>query len=140
MKNKEIHLRNLEEYMAYAFASYGCAMYLIDNDDKFKHCINMASSVSLCSCCCCLPSRSFHDFSENDNCCLGNLATLKLKVPHLNQDDIIHMTTKNSFLETPFMVIADQKMQKIVISIRGTLSLADLMTDMVAKPVSLKVL
>ena len=36
------------------------------------------------------------------------------------------------------MVVADTKVQKIVISIRGTLSLADLMTDMAAEPVSLK--
>ena len=138
MKNKEIHLRHLSDYMSYAFASYGCAMYLIDNDAKFQHCWNMASKLSLCSCCCCFSSNSFHEFSENDNCCLGNLATLQLKVPYIQQDDIIHLSMRNKFLETPFMVIADPKLQKIIVSIRGTLSLADLMTDMVAKPVSLK--
>ena len=59
-------------------------------------------------------------------------------MPHLEEKDIIHLCFKNDFLETPFMVVADTKVQKIVISIRGTLSLADLMTDMAAEPVSLK--
>ena len=36
------------------------------------------------------------------------------------------------------LVVADTKLQKIVIAIRGTLSLADVMTDMVARPKSLK--
>ena len=35
-------------------------------------------------------------------------------------------------------MVADTKLQKIVIAIRGTLSLADVMTDMVARPKSLK--
>ena len=59
-------------------------------------------------------------------------------VPHINEQDIIHMSTRNNFLETPFLVVADTKLQKIVIAIRGTLSLADVMTDMVARPKSLK--
>ena len=44
-------------------------------------------------------------------------------VPHINEQDIIHMSTRNNFLETPFLVVADTKLQKIVIAIRGTLSL-----------------
>ena len=51
------------------------------------------------------------------------MATLKLMVPHINEQDIIHMSTRNNFLETPFLVVADTKLQKIVIAIRGTLSL-----------------
>ena len=36
------------------------------------------------------------------------------------------------------MIVADKKLDKLVISIRGTLSISDLLTDMVARPVSLK--
>lgn len=136
MKNKEIHLRHLEEYVGYAFAIYGWPMYLLDNDSRLKHCWNLVTNLSPCSCCCCFGT--YKDYAQADNCCLGHSAALKLKVPHINDDDIIHLSLKNGFLETPFLVVADQKLAKIVIAIRGTLSLADIMTDMVAKPVSLK--
>ena len=91
--------------------------------------------------------NSISDYYETDydsGCfgysgCFGcNLAALKLKAPHIQEEDIIHISTRNNFLETPFLVVADRKLQKIVIAIRGTLSLADIMTDMVARPISLK--
>ena len=142
MKNKSIHLKHLEELMSYNFAIYGWMMYLFDNENRWQHLSNLLKNVScLPSCCCCLASSSSinrQEFSEEDNCCFCHLATLRLKVPHLEEKDIIHLCFKNDFLETPFMVVADTKVQKSVISIRGTLSLADLMTDMAAEPVSLK--
>lgn len=142
MKNKALHIKDLPDYIAYGFASYGCAMYLYDNEDRLKHCSDLCSQASLCACCCCFP-WSMHnrlEYIEGDNCCLCHLATVKLKLPHVSEDDIIHMSLLNNFLETPFLMVADRKLNKLVISIRGTLSLADLMTDMVAKPASLKAL
>ena len=127
MKNKEIHLRHLEDYMAYAFATYGCAMYLIDTDDGkscLKNCFQLASKASFCASCCCCSGSSPSDYYEpdgNSDCFGCNLASLKLKVPHIDEEDIIHMSTRNNFLETPFLVVADKKLQKIVIAIRGTL-------------------
>merc|ERR1719219_1697960 len=125
--------------MSYAFASYGCTMYLLDNDDGkccFKHCLDLTSKSSLCASCCCCSSQ---DYYENETGCFScNLATLKLKAPHVEEQDIIHISTRNNFLETPFLVVADRKLNKIVVAIRGTLSLADIMTDMVARPISLK--
>ena len=142
MKNKSIHLKHLEELMSYNFAIYGWLMYLFDNENRCQHLSNLLKNVScLPSCCCCLASSTTinrQEFSEEDNCCFCHLATLRLKVPHLEEKDIIHLCFKNDFLETPFMIVADTKIQKIVITIRGTLSLADLMTDMAAEPVSLK--
>ena len=157
MKNKSIHLKNLEDYLAYSSASYGCAMYLFDNENRFEHLSNLCRNISCCSCCCIgkkfLSSKSLlltfrlsfsggnvsrQEFIEEDNCCFCFLATLNLRLPHIEETDIIHISNKNNFLETPFLIVADSKLQKLVISIRGTLSLADLMTDMVAKPISLK--
>ena len=138
MKNKSIHLKHLEDYMSYGFASYGCAMYLFDNENRFEHLSNLCQNISCFSCCCLGQNVTRQEFTEDDNCCFCNLATLRLKVPHIEEKDIIHISFKNNFLETPFMIVADPKLQKLVISIRGTLSLADLMTDMVAKPMNLK--
>ncbi len=134
----------LEDLMLYSSGSYGCAMYLLDSDNKCANIKSLCSQIACCSCCCCLPWSSVRtgreDFIEEDNCCGCNLATLQLRLPHIEEDDIVHVSFKNQFLETPFLVVADRKHKRIVISIRGTLSLADLMTDMVAKPVSLKVI
>ena len=44
------------------------------------------------------------DYYNSESGCSGcNLATLKLMVPHINEQDIIHMSTRNNFLETPFL-------------------------------------
>jgi hypothetical protein len=137
IKNKQLHLKHLEDYMAYASASYGCAMYLFGNEDRFSHCKNLMSKATFCSCCCCLPWSSIRtgraDFIEEDNCCGCQLATIQLKLPHLEEDDIIHLSLKNKFLETPFMVAADRKLEKIVISIRGTLSIGTFKKQNISK-------
>ncbi len=157
MKNKEIHLRHLDTYMAYAFAIYGCTLYLLgkffhtfsptrlliylfslDSEERMRNCWNLCKKVSFCSCCCCSASSQHLDFTEGDNCYLGHLATLQLQVPHLQTQDIVHVSLKNGFLETPYLISADPSIGKIVIAIRGTLSIADLMTDLAAKPVSLR--
>lgn len=39
--------------------------------------------------------------------------------------------------EVPYFVAADHRHKKIVVAIRGTLSLADALTDLAAKPVPL---
>ena len=59
MKNKEIHLRYLEEYMSYSSAMYGASMYLYDGKCSFKSCFELASKASFCtSCCCCSKCSS----------------------------------------------------------------------------------
>ena len=59
MKNKEIHLRYLEEYMSYSSAMYGASMYLYDGKCSFKSCFDLASKASFCtSCCCCSKCSS----------------------------------------------------------------------------------
>ena len=99
----------------------------------------------MCSSCCCCSSQDYYEteyesgcFGYNGGCMSCNLAALKLKAPHIQEEDIIHVSVRNNFLETPFLVVADRKLNKIVVAIRGTLSLADIMTDMVARPISLK--
>jgi sn1-specific diacylglycerol lipase len=41
--------------------------------------------------------------------------------------------------ETPYYVVADHQHKKIVIAIRGTLSLEDTLTDLAARPVPMSV-
>ena len=75
---------------------------------------------------------------DDDDCCTCHLATMQLVLPNVDEDDIIYLSLKNNFLQTPFMIVADRKLEKIVISIRGSWSVTDMLTDMVASPVGLK--
>ena len=75
---------------------------------------------------------------DDEDCCACHLSVLRIHLPHLKEEDIVYLSLRNDFLETPFMIVADKKLEKLIITIRGTLSISDLLTDMVARPVSLK--
>ena len=61
---------------------------------------------------------SRQEFVEGDGCCLLNLATVKSTLVHLNDDDVVYFSASNSALVTPFMVVLDHNLKKIVIAIR----------------------
>jgi len=136
-KNRQLYLKNLEDYMAYATTIYGTFMYIFDSDTKTKHFCNILSRFSP-NCCLCSVRTAREEFMDDEDCCACHLSVLRLHLPHLKEEDIVYLSLRNDFLETPFMIVADKKLDKLVISIRGTLSISDLLTDMVARPVSLK--
>jgi hypothetical protein len=49
------------------------------------------------------------------------------------QEDIVFASFRNGFLETPFLVSIDRSTSSVVVAIRGTLSIADVITDLVNK-------
>ena len=51
-KNRQLYLKNLEDYMAYATTIYGTFMYIFDSDTKTKHFYNILSTFSP-NCCLC---------------------------------------------------------------------------------------
>ena len=51
-KNRQLYLKNLEDYMAYATTIYGTFMYIFDSDTKTKHFCNILSRFSP-NCCLC---------------------------------------------------------------------------------------
>ena len=58
MKNKELYLKNLEDYLAYGTAIYGGGLYLFDNEERLSRFYRLSSKLKCCSCCCCLPWSS----------------------------------------------------------------------------------
>ena len=105
--------------MAYGTAIYGPAMYLVDSDSPVSRSSRLLSKLSLCSCCCCLPWSNLRmgreAFIEKDNYCGCHLTTTLLILPHIEENDIIYLSLRNDFLETPFMIVADRKLEKIVV-------------------------
>ena len=119
MKNKELYLKNLEDYMAYGTAIYGPTVYLFDGEGPVSRFSKLLSNLSLCPCCCCFPWSNLRmgreDFIEKDHYCGCHLTTTLLILPHIEENDIIYLSLKNDFLETPFMIVADRKLEKIVV-------------------------
>ncbi|XP_030244164.1 sn1-specific diacylglycerol lipase alpha isoform X2 [Drosophila navojoa] len=113
-------------YMYFAQGAYGWPMYVIINRSKMWH---LVPELKCFGCCC-----GSGDDSQviQDNCCYCNYAALK-KTLQLGDIDIVYATYHVDVGETPFFVAVDYTQKKIVISIRGTLSMKDILTDLNAE-------
>jgi len=78
-----------------------------------------------------LPSGSGKNEQQRfhfDNCIRSHAAAL-LSQANLDETQIIYCHFRNSVLESPYSIVYDRKWQCVVVSIRGTLSLEDCLTD-----------
>ncbi|XP_059617635.1 diacylglycerol lipase-alpha isoform X3 [Phlebotomus argentipes] len=114
-------------YMYYAQSAYGWPIYVMTH-----------SVTGLCQLCsrliCCMTCCRRRDRVEvvKDNCCRCNYATLRKMAPD-SDIDVVYVTYHVDIGETPFFVAVDYTKQKVVISIRGTLSMQDVLTDLNAE-------
>ncbi|XP_039958758.1 uncharacterized protein LOC120773756 isoform X1 [Bactrocera tryoni] len=111
-------------YMYFAQGAYGWPMYFIINRSKMY---NLLPELK-CFTCCCRPQTET-PFVIEDNCCFCNYAALK-KTLQVGDVEIIYATYHVDVGETPFFVAVDYTQKKIVVSIRGTLSMKDILTDL----------
>lgn len=114
--------------MYYAISAYGWPMYLITHS-KTGIC-DLCSNLKCCNVFC--SSRSDNAKVIEDNCCLCNYAALKQMMSD-GDVEIIYVTYHVDIGETPFFVAIDYAREKIVVSIRGTLSMKDVLTDLNAE-------
>ncbi|XP_054728869.1 uncharacterized protein LOC129237915 isoform X1 [Anastrepha obliqua] len=111
-------------YMHFAQGAYGWPMYFIINRSKMY---NLLPELK-CFTCCCRPQTDTPPIIQ-DNCCFCNYAALK-KTLQVGDIEIIYATYHVDVGETPFFVAVDYTQKKIVVSIRGTLSMKDILTDL----------
>uniref|UniRef100_A0A671Q0R3 Diacylglycerol lipase-alpha n=1 Tax=Sinocyclocheilus anshuiensis TaxID=1608454 RepID=A0A671Q0R3_9TELE len=108
-------------YMLFAMAAYGWPVYLLR-----QPACGLCRLVSTCS----RLSQSIT--VEEDNCCGCNV--LAIRRQFLDQDlkevQIVYTSCHDAVYETPFFVAVDHAKKKVVISIRGTLSPKDALTDL----------
>ncbi|CAG9829666.1 unnamed protein product [Diabrotica balteata] len=112
----------------YAVRAYGWPVFIVTN--TFGLC-------QLCAglrCCCCAPCRKHPSSPQivDDNCCQCNYAALD-KLSEIGDIEIIYATYHVDIGQTPFFVALDYDRKKVVISIRGTLSMKDILTDLNAE-------
>lgn len=61
-----------------------------------------------------------------------------VRFANLDEDDILHVSFENGVLGAlPYFIARDSKTQSIVLSVRGTLSVADCITDLLYEPAGL---
>lgn len=117
-------LKNASHFMKLSIACYGwlLAMYLHIYTGWFRVLSNM-------TCCACFRRKRIP--ITGDNCCHCYLAGIK-SLSDISTDDILYASFKNYLCEIPFCVIIDKETNNIVIIIRGSLSLRDVITDITA--------
>ncbi|XP_053393103.1 diacylglycerol lipase-beta-like isoform X2 [Mercenaria mercenaria] len=116
-------LNNMSHFLKFAIGSYGWPFYVTLVNPVLGAC-------SLCSQCKCFSCRDDQGSVFKDNCCMCNTAAFK-KTTGLRHDDIVYACFKNDIYELPFYVVIDRDSNSVVVAIRGTLSLQDVITDLV---------
>ncbi len=128
------HPSIVAHFMAYAGAAYGYTWYLMRN--TAVNLWRMYPHLHCCACCCtCVQEEGL--VIEADNCLQCNTAALRAMLPHLDGDSLVHISFRNKMAQVPYFVAVDHELRKIVVSIRGTLSLEDTLTDLCATPESM---
>ncbi|CAK6969774.1 sn1-specific diacylglycerol lipase alpha isoform X3 [Scomber scombrus] len=115
-------------YMLFALAAYGWPMYLMR-----KPACGLCRLVSSCPCTSGSGSRLTQAVTvEEDNCCGCNVLAIRRHFldRDLKQVHIVYTSCHDAVYETPFFVAVDHAKKKVVISIRGTLSPKDALTDL----------
>ncbi|XP_058063472.1 diacylglycerol lipase-alpha [Anopheles bellator] len=118
------HFQNVIRYMYFAQGAYGWPMYLMSHSSTGI--CQLASELRYCFC-----RRNAVDVVD-DNCCFCNFAALR-KMLELGEVEVLYATYHVDIAETPFFVAIDYNRSKIVVSIRGTLSMKDVLTDLNAE-------
>ncbi|XP_018427752.1 PREDICTED: sn1-specific diacylglycerol lipase beta isoform X1 [Nanorana parkeri] len=117
----DVELDRAAHYMQFAFAAYGWPLYVYSNP-----------LTGLCKLCgeCCQNRSAQHDIvgGDNLNCHFGSI----LQTTGLQYRDFIHISFHNRIYEIPFFVALDHKTEAILVAVRGTLSLEDVLTDLSA--------
>lgn len=72
-------------------------------------------------------------FVEGDGVFHPNLAAIRAMLG-VQEEDIIMFDNRNNLEEVPFFLVADRNTKSLVVSIRGTLSLHDMLTDLRGEP------
>ncbi|XP_023290695.1 sn1-specific diacylglycerol lipase alpha isoform X4 [Orussus abietinus] len=121
------HFQSAIHYMHFALAAYGWPLFLVNH------------TTGLCQLCTrlrcgCFPCRTHDDEATvvEDNCCQCNYAALRRMV-EVGEVEVIYATFHVDVGETPFFVALDYSKKKVVVSIRGTLSMKDVVTDLNAE-------
>ena len=150
MRQNAIDMAALEEgarYAKYALAIYTWVLYL------YVHPVTGISRLATKGCCACVsrkrrrsdnglaPPHFGDEFMasngriEGDNMCQAHKNALLLTAG-LEEADLVYAQLKSGFRDNPYCILLDHEWKSVVVSIRGTFSLEDCVTDVLIEPES----
>eukprot|EP00298_Acanthocystis_sp_HF-20_P009532 c18363_g1_i1.p1 GENE.c18363_g1_i1~~c18363_g1_i1.p1 ORF type:complete len:689 (+),score=239.01 c18363_g1_i1:1-2067(+) len=105
--------------MGFALAIYGWPLYMFMN---------------LTTGCCKLCFKTHVTKGDEDNCCNCNASAVSNIVQNQNVE-INYQSFENTVILKPYLIATDHSLKKIVVAIRGTLSIDDCLTDATAETI-----
>ncbi|XP_044534920.1 diacylglycerol lipase-beta [Gracilinanus agilis] len=122
----DTELENCHHYVQFAAAAYGWPLYIYRNP---------LTGFCKIGCDCCRNRTAEFEFIGGDNltCHFGSI----LHTTGLQYRDFIHISFHDKVFELPFLVALDHRKETIVVAVRGTMSLQDILTDLSAESESL---
>uniref|UniRef100_A0A671Q148 Diacylglycerol lipase-beta n=1 Tax=Sinocyclocheilus anshuiensis TaxID=1608454 RepID=A0A671Q148_9TELE len=124
----EVELEKAAHFMQFAAAAYGWPLYVYSNP---------LTGFCKLSGDCCRSRQAEYDLVGGDT--LGCHFTSILQSTGLQYRDFIHISFHNQIYEIPFYVALDHKREAVLVAVRGTLSLKDVLTDLSAECENLSV-
>ncbi|CAG7673194.1 unnamed protein product [Allacma fusca] len=125
------HPRLLPKYHVFAMASYNWPLVCFDSKPNAVGKLCQKSFI-----CGCIPGRKHPLNVEGDSCCFFRTAGVRhvAGFAGIADEDFIHLDFVNKVYGNPFFVVKDEETKTIVISIRGTMSMDDVLTDLSGWP------
>ncbi|KAL0842179.1 hypothetical protein ABMA28_014345 [Loxostege sticticalis] len=112
-------IEEAHHYLKYATAAYG-GLYVLYR----YYCAGFCFLLPYLRCCCWRPQHV-----KGDNCCMCNYAGLKY-MSDITDKDFLFVSFENHIFEVPFYVIAEHERKRIVVTVRGSISIPDMFTDL----------
>ncbi|XP_045849967.1 diacylglycerol lipase-beta isoform X2 [Meles meles] len=118
----DTELANCHHYMQFAAAAYGWPLYVYRN--PFTGLCKIGGD-------CCRSRTTDYDLVGGDrlHCHFGSI----LHTTGLQYRDFIHISFHDKVYELPFIVALDHRKESVVVAVRGTMSLQDILTDLSAE-------
>ncbi|KAI5945498.1 diacylglycerol lipase-beta isoform X1 [Manis javanica] len=118
----DAELENCHHFMQFAAAAYGWPLYIYRNP-----------LTGLCKIGgdCCRSRTTEYDLVGGDqlDCHFGSI----LHTTGLHYRDFLHISFHDKVYELPFLVALDHRKESVVVAVRGTMSLHDILTDLSAE-------
>ena len=134
-------LEDLLYYYKYALGIYGDLLFTYKRLATCGGCNLLCCSNALC--CCAQGSKFVRPSSCVSKSCSNCIYRYGLqyaafkKESKVRDEDVLYISFKDTVLHSPFAVLLDHEKKKIVVAFRGTISLDDCITDVVAEEMPL---
>jgi sn1-specific diacylglycerol lipase len=141
VKDDQRTLCRIVDNVRFAYAVYGWPLHAYDGLASCAMCRLLCCGAPCCHCC----TEDIHtSYEKSGTCCQGvhrchayNTASM-VSLAGIKSTDVIYVSWKNNIEQySPYALMLDHKTKQVVVACRGTLSMADCLTDVLATEIPL---